>query len=88
MELGYLGGYSEIPNEHTPGFIPWDRARGQNLGHLCNVICICVKVFQMLVSRQSLITKHSYLKLGDLGGSSQIPKEHTPLVHDRVGFGV
>ena len=55
-----------------------DGARYQNLGHLCNVICICVKVFQMLISRQSLIIKHSYLKLGYLGGSSEIPKEHIP----------
>ena len=53
-----------------------DGARGQNLGHLCNVICICI--FQMLISRQSLITKHSYLKLGYMGGYSEIPKEHTP----------
>ena len=36
-----------------------------------------LKLFQMLISRQSLITKHSYLKFGYLGGSSEIPKEHT-----------
>ena len=76
--LGYLGGSSEIPKEHTPGFLPGGEARVQNLGHICNVICICLKVFQMLISQQSLITKHSYLKLGYLGGSSEIPKEHIP----------
>ena len=60
-------------------------SRGQNLGHLCNVICICIKVFQMLISRHSLITKDSYLKLGYLGGSSKIPKEHTPGFMPRGG---
>ena len=49
LELGYLGGFSEIPKEHTPGFMPGGGARGQNLQHLCNVICTCVKVFQMLI---------------------------------------
>ena len=33
--------------------------------------------FQMLISQQSLITKHSYLKLGYLEGSSEIQKDHT-----------
>ena len=74
----YLGGSSGIPKEHTLGFMPGGWARGQKLGHLCNVICICVKVFQMLITRQSLITKHSYLKLGYPGKSSEIPKELTP----------
>ena len=89
LELEFKGGSSEIPKEHSPGFVcvvggggglggGEDGARYQNLGHLCNVICICVKVFQMLISRQSLIIKHSYLKLGYLGGSSEIPKEHIP----------
>ena len=83
MELGYLGGSSEIKKKKKkkkkkqPWVHAWELARGQNLGHLCNVICICVKVFQMLISRQSLITKHSYLKLGYLRGFSDIPKEHT-----------
>ena len=64
--------------------MPRGGARGQNLGHLCYVICICIKVFQMLISRQSLITKHSYLKLGYLGGSSEIPKEHVArFMHSR-----
>ena len=57
-----------------PGF----GTRGQNLEHLCNVISICINVFQMLVSRQSLNTKLSYSKLGYLGGSSETPKEHIP----------
>ena len=38
LELGYLGGSSEIPKEYTPGFKPVGGARNQNLGHLCNVI--------------------------------------------------
>ena len=58
--------------------MPGGGARSQNLGHLCNVTCIYAKVFQMLISGQSLITKLSYLKSGYLGGSSDIPKEHTP----------
>ena len=58
--------------------MPGGGARDQNLGHLCNVIFICVKVFQILISRQSFIIKHSYLKLGYLEGSFVIPKEHTP----------
>ena len=85
LELGYFGGSSEIRKEHTPGFMSGGGARDQNLGHLCNVKCICVKVFQMLLSRESLITKHSYLKLGYLGGSSEIPKEHTPVFMSRGG---
>ena len=36
--LGYLGGSSEIPKEHTPGFMPWGGTWGQNLEHLCYVI--------------------------------------------------
>ena len=63
-------------------------ARGQNLGHLCNIICICVKSFQMLISRQSLITKHSYLQLGYLVGSSVIPNDTFLGSCLKVGLGV
>ena len=55
----------------------WGGARGQNLGQLGNVICIYFS-FQMLISWQLLITKHSYLKLLYLWGSSEIPKERIP----------
>ena len=72
----YLGGFSEIPKEHTHELMPGVGVRGQNLGHLCNVVCICVEVIQMYISRQSLIIKHLNLKLRYLGGSSDIPKEH------------
>ena len=52
--------------------MPLGGARGQNLGHLCN------KVFQILISRLSLLIEHSYLEFGYLEESSEIPKEHTP----------
>ena len=35
----------------------------------------CVKVFQMLISQQSLLTEASNLELRYLGGSSEIPRE-------------
>ena len=35
----------------------------------------CVKVFQMLISQQSLLTEASDLELRYLGGSSEIPRE-------------
>ena len=35
----------------------------------------CVKVFQMLISPQSLLTEASNLELRYLGGSSEIPRE-------------
>ena len=38
----------------------------------------CVKVFQMLISQQSLLTEASNLELRYLGGSSEIPRELTP----------
>ena len=42
LEFGYLDESSEIPKEHTPGFIPqggpWGGARGQNLGHICKIL--------------------------------------------------
>ena len=37
LNLGYLGGSSEIPKEHAPGFVSGDGAWGQNLGYLCNM---------------------------------------------------
>ena len=36
---------------------------------------LCVKVFQMLISQQSLLTEASNLELRYLGGSSEIPRE-------------
>ena len=35
----------------------------------------CVKVFQMLISQQSLLTEASNLELRYFGGSSEIPRE-------------
>ena len=49
FELGYLGVSTEIPKEHTHGFMSRGGAKGRNLGHLCNVVCICVKVFQIII---------------------------------------
>ena len=65
--------------------MPEGGARDQNLGHLFNVICIIMRYFQILISQQSLTTKHSYLKPDPGGGggggggvSSEIPKEPAP----------
>ena len=57
--LGTWEGLLRFQKNIALGSCLWGGARGQNLGHLFNVICICVKVFQMLISRQSHITKHS-----------------------------
>ena len=78
IHIWNLGTWEGLLRFHIPEFMSEGGARGQNLGHLYYVICIFVKVSQMLISQQSLITKPSYLKLGYLGGPSEIPKEHIP----------
>ena len=87
MELGYLGGSSEISKEHTPGFMPRCGSRDQNLGHLCNAICICVKSFSNVYISVTY-HKDSYLNFGYQGGSSEIPKEHNPGFSQGSGLGV
>ena len=47
-------------------------ARGQNIGHLCNYICICVESFSNAYTSTVIYHKAFICK------TLEIPKEHTP----------
>ena len=45
-----------------PGFKPRDGARGQSLGHFCEVLLCCGKVFKCLYLDNQSSKKHSHLE--------------------------